>query len=71
MVIVLKNDEYGILNVELAHVREGEINEKVLSLVKLGNPSIEWLQLAQGMGFRPTHADNAGISRTTVGSNRV
>lgn len=58
-IVLLKNDEYGILNVELARVREGEPTEKMLSVMKLDNPSIDWVQLAQGMGVKATHAQSA------------
>jgi acetolactate synthase-1/2/3 large subunit len=58
-IVILKNDEYGILNVELARVREGEPNDKMLSLLKLDNPSIDWVQLSEGLGIPATHADTA------------
>lgn len=58
-VVILKNDAYGILNVELARVREGEPNDKMLSMLKLDRPSIDWVQLAQGMGVPASHADTA------------
>ena len=58
-VVVLKNDEYGILNMELARVRDGDPNDKMLSMLKIDNPSINWVQLATGMGVQATHADTA------------
>jgi acetolactate synthase-1/2/3 large subunit len=58
-IIVLKNDEYGILNVELARVREGEPTDKMLSMLKLAPPSIGWVQIAEGMGVVATYADTA------------
>src|SRR4249919_517134 len=39
--VVLKNDSYGILNIELARVREGDPNEKMLSMLRIDNPSLD------------------------------
>ncbi len=58
-VVILKNDAYGILNIELARVREGDPSDKTLSMLKLDRPSIDWVQIAQGMGVPATHADTA------------
>ncbi len=32
--VVMKNDSYAILNIELARVREGDPNEKMLSILR-------------------------------------
>jgi acetolactate synthase-1/2/3 large subunit len=58
-VIVLKNDDYAILEVELARVREGEANEKMLSLMHLDNPKLNWLKIAEGHGVPATRATTA------------
>jgi len=58
-VVVLKNDSYGILNIELARVREGEPNEKMLSMLHLGNPSLDWVKLAEAQGVPATRATTA------------
>lgn len=58
-VVLLKNDSYGVLNIELARVREGEPNDKMLSLLKIDRPSIDWVQLAQSVGVPATRADTA------------
>ena len=49
-VVILKNDSYAILNVELARVREGEATPKMLSMLELNRPSIDWVRIAEGMG---------------------
>jgi hypothetical protein len=36
-IVVMKNENYAILNIELARVREGEPNEKMLSMIHLNN----------------------------------
>jgi acetolactate synthase I/II/III large subunit len=38
-VVLIKNDSYGILNIELARTREGDANEKMLSMLHLDNPT--------------------------------
>ena len=58
-VVVLKNDSYGVLNIELARVREGEPNEKMLSLLQIGNPSLDWVKLAEAQGVPATRATTA------------
>jgi acetolactate synthase-1/2/3 large subunit len=58
-VVVLKNDSYGILNIELARVREGEANAKMLSLLEIGNPSLDWVKLAEAQGVPATRATTA------------
>ena len=58
-VVVLKNDSYAILNIELARAREGEPNSKMLSLLEIGNPSLDWVKLAEAQGVPATRATTA------------
>ena len=58
-IVVLKNDNYGILNIELARVREGDPNEKMLSLLHIGNPSLDWVKISEGQGVPATRATTA------------
>ena len=58
-VVVMKNDNYGILNIELARVREGDPNDKMLSMMHLDNPSIDWVKLAEAQGVPATRATTA------------
>jgi acetolactate synthase-1/2/3 large subunit len=57
--VVMKNDNYGILNIELARVREGDPNKKMLSMLHLDNPSLDWVKLAEGQGVPATRATTA------------
>lgn len=57
--VVLKNDSYGILNIELARVREGEANEKMLSMLHIDKPSLDWVKLAEAQGVPATRATTA------------
>ena len=58
-VVLMKNDNYGILNIELARVREGDANEKMLSMLHLDNPSLDWVKLAEGQGVPASRATTA------------
>jgi len=58
-VILLKNDAYGILEIELARVREGDANSKMDALMHLDNPSLDWLKIAEGHGVSATRATTA------------
>ena len=49
-IVILKNDAYAVLNVELARVREGEATPKMQSMLELDRPSIDWVKIAEGMG---------------------
>ncbi len=57
--VVMKNDSYGILNIELARVREGDPTEKMLSMLHLNNPSLDWVKLAEAQGVPATRATTA------------
>jgi acetolactate synthase-1/2/3 large subunit len=57
--VVMKNDSYGILNIELARVREGDANEKMLSMLHLDKPTLDWVKIAEGQGVPATRATTA------------
>lgn len=59
VIVILKNDAYAVLNIELARVREGEPTPKMQSLLEIGEPSIDWVQLAQSMGVPAVAAASA------------
>ena len=52
VVIIMKNNSYGILNIELERVGVKNPGEKALSLLDLSNPILDWVALAEGMGVR-------------------
>ena len=61
-VVLLKNDAYAVLDIELARVREGDVTPKMHSLMDLARPSIDWTRLAEGMGVSAVAvADAAGF----------
>ncbi|MGO9013887.1 MAG: acetolactate synthase large subunit [Dissulfurispiraceae bacterium] len=58
-VVLLKNNAYAILNIELARVREGDANKKMLSMMELNNPVIDWVRIAEGQGVPASRATTA------------
>ncbi|WP_406698057.1 acetolactate synthase large subunit [Singulisphaera sp. Ch08] len=59
IIIVLKNDAYAILGLEMARVRESETNAKMKSMLELGHPAIDWVDIATGLGVPATRAGTA------------
>ena len=49
-VIILKNNSYGILNIELNRVGVAAPGPKALSLLDLSNPIIDWVAMSHSMG---------------------
>lgn len=58
-VVIIKNDAYAILNVELARVREGDATDKMQSMLDIDRPSIDWVNIANGMGVPAVSVNNA------------
>jgi acetolactate synthase-1/2/3 large subunit len=56
----LNNDSYAILNIELERLKTGKPNDKTLSMLDLGNPSIDWQSIARGMNVAASRATTAG-----------
>jgi acetolactate synthase-1/2/3 large subunit len=59
VVVVLKNDDYAILEVELARVRDGDANAKMQSVMNLNNPTLDWIKIAEGHGVPAVRAETA------------
>jgi len=58
-IVVMNNDIYGILNIELARVRESDANDKMESMLRLDNPSIDWVKISEAQGVPATRATTA------------
>ncbi len=61
VIVLLKNDAYSILDLELARVREGDANARMNALTSLANPALDWVSIANGLGVpahRATSADD-------------
>ena len=59
IVVILKNDNYAILEIELARVRDGDSNDKMQSMMNLNNPTIDWVKIAEGQGVPASLATTA------------
>ena len=55
-VILLKNNSYGILNIEFDRVGVEKPGPKALSLLDLSNPIIDWVAMSESMGVPATSA---------------
>jgi acetolactate synthase-1/2/3 large subunit len=59
IVVVIRNDAYAILDLEMARVREKETNAKMRSMLELSNPTLDWVHISAGMGVPATRAATA------------
>lgn len=50
-VVVFANNSYRILNIEMTRTGAGEAGPQAAKLLGLGDPSIDWLSLAKGLGL--------------------
>ena len=55
-IVILKNDKYAILQIELARVRESEPTDKMTSMLDIDKPSIDWVKMAESQGIPATSA---------------
>lgn len=54
--IILKNNSYGILNIELDRVGVADPGPNTLSLLDLSRPIIDWVAMSESMGVPATSA---------------
>ncbi len=59
IIVLIKNNKYAILEVELARVREGEATPKMHSMMHLDNPTLDWVKIAEGHGVPANRATTA------------
>lgn len=55
--IIMKNNSYGILNIELGRVGAKDVGPKALSLLDLTNPELDWVSISEGMGVPAKRAE--------------
>jgi acetolactate synthase I/II/III large subunit len=61
--VILANRRYAVLQKELENVRAGTPGPRALSMLDIGNPTLDWCLLARGMGMEATRvADMAGFN---------
>ena len=66
-IIIMKNNSYGILNIELGRVGVLDPGPKALSLLDLSNPTLDWVSLSEGMGVPATRAETTQQFRDALG----
>jgi acetolactate synthase-1/2/3 large subunit len=54
--VIYANRSYGILNIELQRVG-AESGPQALSMLDIGNPDLDWVRLASGMGVEAARVD--------------
>lgn len=59
VIVLLNNDSYAILNIELARLKTGQPSDKTLSMLDIGHPSIDWQSIAAGMKVTASQAHTA------------
>lgn len=59
VIVLLRNDAYAILDLELARVREGDANARMNALTSLANPALDWISIANGLGVPASRATSA------------
>ena len=58
-VVILANRKYQILQLELSRVGAESVNDKTLEMMDLGNPDLNFVELAKGMGVSASRAETA------------
>ena len=54
----MNNSSYAILNIELDRLKTGARNEKILSMLNIDNPMIDWVEISKGMGVEASRSTN-------------
>ena len=57
--VIFANRSYGILNIELQRVG-ADSGPQALSMLDIGNPDLDWVSLATGMGVEAVRVDEIG-----------
>ncbi|MDB5423334.1 MAG: hiamine-pyrophosphate-requiring enzyme, partial [Phenylobacterium sp.] len=58
-VVVFANNSYRILNIEMARTGAGEAGPQAAKLLGLGDPAIDWVPLARGLGVPAVRCETA------------
>jgi len=59
VIVLLNNNSYAVLNIELARLKAGVPNDKTLSMLDIGHPSLDWQHIARGMKVSTSRATTA------------
>jgi acetolactate synthase-1/2/3 large subunit len=58
-VVVFANNSYRILNIEMTRTGAGEAGPQAAKLLGLGDPNIDWVPLAKGLGLPAVRCETA------------
>lgn len=58
-VVILANRKYQILQIELARVGAQTMNKKTLDMLDIGNPDLDFVKIAEGLGVKADRATTA------------
>jgi len=58
-VVVFVNNSYRILNIEMTRTGAGEAGPQAAKLLGLGEPSLDWVPLAKGLGLPAVRCTSA------------
>lgn len=65
-VVLLNNSSYAILNIEMQRVGVENPSEKAKSLLDLSNPTIDWINIANGMGMPASRVETVAEFDTAI-----
>jgi acetolactate synthase-1/2/3 large subunit len=65
--VIFANRSYGILNIELQRVG-ADAGPQALSMLDIGNPDLDWVSLATGMGVEAVRVDTIDAFRDAFAS---
>jgi acetolactate synthase-1/2/3 large subunit len=57
--VVFANNSYRILNIEMSRTGAGDAGPAARKLLDLGDPAIDWVSLAKGLGVRAVRCTTA------------
>ena len=66
--VIFANRSYGILNIELQRVG-ADSGPQALSMLDIGNPDLDWVSLATGMGVEAVRVDQIDAFRDAFASS--
>jgi len=58
-VVVFANNSYRILNIEMTRTGAGDAGPQAAKLLGLGDPNIDWVPLAKGLGLPAVRCETA------------
>ncbi|MEP7239340.1 MAG: acetolactate synthase large subunit [Devosia sp.] len=69
LIVIFANRRYAILEIEMANLGVNEIGRNAGAMMSLGNPDLDWVMLARGMGVEAARTDTCERFADLVGSS--